>query len=100
MFNMAPHGKELSEDLRIRIIALHKDGLGYKKFGSEAEDDALPSETVFHITTTPTHRQDDNCLAAEGEGEGDGVAKYVSRPEPYWALVGHPQVEAGEAPCV
>ncbi len=31
MFNMAPHGKELSEDLRIRIVALHKDGLGYKK---------------------------------------------------------------------
>ncbi len=25
---MAPHGKGLSEDLRIRIVALHKDGLG------------------------------------------------------------------------
>ncbi len=31
MFNMAPHGKEFSEDLRIRIVALHKDGLGYTK---------------------------------------------------------------------
>ncbi len=31
---MAPHGKELSEDLRIRIVALHKDGRGYKKFGN------------------------------------------------------------------
>ncbi len=30
-FNMAPHGKELSEDLRRRIVALHKDGIGYKK---------------------------------------------------------------------
>ncbi|CAI9579948.1 unnamed protein product, partial [Staurois parvus] len=30
-FNMAPHGKELSEDLKKRIVALHKDGLGYKK---------------------------------------------------------------------
>ncbi len=29
-----PHGKELSENLRIRIVALHKDGLGYKKFGN------------------------------------------------------------------
>ncbi|CAI9570502.1 unnamed protein product, partial [Staurois parvus] len=28
---MAPHGKELSEDLKKRIITLHKDGLGYKK---------------------------------------------------------------------
>ncbi len=31
-FNMAPHGKELSEDLKTIIIALHKDGIGYKKF--------------------------------------------------------------------
>ncbi|CAH2277702.1 extracellular calcium-sensing receptor-like, partial [Pelobates cultripes] len=28
---MPPHGKELSEDLKKRIVALHKDGLGYKK---------------------------------------------------------------------
>ncbi|KAF7239028.1 hypothetical protein EYD10_14251 [Varanus komodoensis] len=28
---MALHGKELSEDLKKRIVALHKDGLGYKK---------------------------------------------------------------------
>ncbi len=31
-FNMAPHGKELSEDLKKRIVVLHKDGVGYKKF--------------------------------------------------------------------
>ncbi len=30
-FNMTPHGKELSEDLKKRIVALHKDGVGYKK---------------------------------------------------------------------
>ncbi len=29
-FSMAPHGKELSEDLK-KILALHKDGVGYKK---------------------------------------------------------------------
>ncbi|KAK5857003.1 hypothetical protein PBY51_010275 [Eleginops maclovinus] len=28
---MAPHGKELSEDLKKGVVALHKDGLGYKK---------------------------------------------------------------------
>ncbi len=28
---MAPHGKELSEDLKNRIVALYKDGVGYKK---------------------------------------------------------------------
>ncbi len=27
-FNMAPHGKELSEDLKKIIFALHKDGVG------------------------------------------------------------------------
>ncbi len=30
-FNMAPHGKKLSEDLKKRIVALNKDGIGYKK---------------------------------------------------------------------
>ncbi len=30
-FNMAPHGKELSEDLKKGIVALNKDGVGYKK---------------------------------------------------------------------
>ncbi len=30
-FNMAPHGKELSEDLRKRFVTLHKDGIDYKK---------------------------------------------------------------------
>ncbi len=30
-FNMAPRGKELSEYLKKIIVALHKDGIGYKK---------------------------------------------------------------------
>ncbi len=28
---MAPHGKELAEDLKKIIVTLHKDGVGYKK---------------------------------------------------------------------
>ncbi len=31
------------------------------------------------------------ALAKEAEGKGDGLAKHVSRPKPYWASVGHPQ---------
>jgi len=31
---MAPHGKELSKDLRNRIVVLHKNGQGYKKIGN------------------------------------------------------------------
>ncbi len=37
MFIIAPHGKGLSEDLRIGMFALHKDGLGYKKSGNSLE---------------------------------------------------------------
>ena len=43
MFNMAPHGKELSEDLKNRIVALHKEGLGYKKVANTLK---LSSSTV------------------------------------------------------
>ena len=32
--NIAPHSKELSEDLKRRIVALHEDGQGYKKFAN------------------------------------------------------------------
>ena len=31
---MAPHGKELSEDLIRRIVARHDDGQGYKKIAN------------------------------------------------------------------
>ncbi len=34
---MAPHGKALSEDFKVRVVALHKDGRGYKKFGNSLE---------------------------------------------------------------
>ncbi len=30
-FNMAPDSKELSEDLKKRIVSQNKDGVGYKK---------------------------------------------------------------------
>ncbi len=36
----------LSEDLRIRIVALHKDGRGYKKFGNSLE---LSYSTVARV---------------------------------------------------
>ncbi len=53
-----------------------------------------------NIISTPNTPQRWHCLADEAEAEGDGVAKYVSRPEPHCAHVGRPQVEGGEAPCV
>ena len=32
--NIAPHSKELSEDLKRHIVALHEDGQGYKKIAN------------------------------------------------------------------
>ena len=43
---MAPHGKELSEDLKRHIIALHEDGQGYKKIANTLK---LSSSTVAKI---------------------------------------------------
>ncbi len=45
-FNMAPHGKELSEDLKKIIVALHKDGVGYKKIAKTLK---LSCSTVAKI---------------------------------------------------
>ena len=44
--NMAPHGNELSEDLKRRIIALHEDGQGYKKIANTLK---LSCSTVAKI---------------------------------------------------
>ena len=44
--NMAPHGKELSEDLKKHIVALHEDGQGCKKIANTLK---LSSSTVAKI---------------------------------------------------
>ena len=44
--NMAPHGKELSEDLKRHIVALHEDGQGYKKIANNLK---LSCSTVAKI---------------------------------------------------
>ena len=44
--HMAPHGKELSEDLKRRIVALHEDGQGYKKIANTLK---LSCSTVVKI---------------------------------------------------
>ena len=43
---MEPHRKELSEDLKRRIVALHKDGQGYKKIANTLK---LSCSTVTKI---------------------------------------------------
>ncbi len=52
-FNMAPHGKELSEDLKKRIVDLHKDGLGYKKIAKTLKlSCSMVAETIQQINRT------------------------------------------------
>ena len=44
--NMAPHGKELFEDLKRHIVALHENGQGYKKIANTLK---LSCSTVAKI---------------------------------------------------
>ncbi len=58
-FNMAPHGKELSEDLKNWIIALHKDGVGYKKIAKTLNlSSSMVAKTIqrFNRTGSPQNR--------------------------------------------
>ncbi len=48
MFNMALHGKELSEDLKKRIVALYKDGVG--QWFSTTFLEAPPTLHVFLVS--------------------------------------------------
>ncbi len=57
-FNMAPHGKELSEDLKKIIVALHKDSVGYEKDVKIPVDQQLlkySDQSVWH--QQPVHVQ-------------------------------------------
>ncbi len=56
----------------------------------------IPSLRILGCRAVFQH-DNDHCLAKEAEGKGDGLAKHVSRPKPYWASVGHPQMEGGGA---
>ncbi len=108
-FNMAPHGKELSYDLKKRIVALHKDGVGYKKIAKTLKlSCSRVAKTIQRFNRTgstqnrPRHGPPKKlsaraqhyiqrlCLgnrhmsaasiAAEVEGRGGGVSLSVLRP--------------------
>ncbi|CAI9614414.1 unnamed protein product, partial [Staurois parvus] len=50
---MAPHGKELSEDLKKRIVPVHKDGLGYKKIAKPLKlSCSMVAKTIQQFTRT------------------------------------------------
>ncbi|CAH2312972.1 Transposable element [Pelobates cultripes] len=58
-FNMAPHGKELSEDLKKRNVALHKIGLGNNKIAKTLKlSCSMVGKTLqrFHMTGSTQNR--------------------------------------------
>ncbi|CAI9589200.1 unnamed protein product [Staurois parvus] len=52
---MAPHVKELSEDLKKIIVALHKDGLSYKKIAKTLKlSCSTVAKTIQRFNSTGT----------------------------------------------
>ncbi len=98
-FNMAPHGKELSEDQTKRIVALHKNGVGYNKIAKTLKQ-VVKTIRWFNRTGStqnrPHHRRPKKlsaraqrhiqrlCLGnrrtSVAEVEGVGVSLLVLRP--------------------
>ncbi len=73
-FSMAPHGKELSEDLKGTMNAhMYCDKLKQSRIPSLRR---LSRRAVFQ-------HDNEHCLAKEAEGKGDGLNKHISRPKPY-----------------
>lgn len=69
-FNMAPHSKELSEDLKKTIDVLHKDGLGYKEIAKTLKlSCSMVAKTIQWFNRTgstqnrPRHGQPNNLSA-------------------------------------
>ncbi len=66
-FNMAPHGKELSEDLKKRIVALYKDGVGYKKIAKTLKQScSTVAKTMqrFKRTGSPWSTKEVECTCS------------------------------------
>ena len=76
---MAPHGKELSENLKRRIVVLHEDGRGYKKIANTLK---LSCSAVAgrHIQMLSLKDRRRSSISIAAEIEEVGVSLLVLRP--------------------
>ena len=72
--NMAPHGKELSGDLKRHIAALHEDGQGYKKIANTLK---LSCSTGARI-----NQRFKRTSLRDPQAEGGGVQSLKYLPAP------------------
>ncbi len=74
-FNMAHHGKKLSEDLLKRIVALHKDDVGYKKIAKSLKLSCSTVAKTIQRLTEPVPLRTGLAMIDQRSGGGSNQVR-------------------------